>query len=1013
MRTLGRSAENTNKEGTKVMKFYLVLLALWLGAVGMAQEVLTLAKHGEVPDYTIVHAADAGDSVKLACQELQKYIAIQTGVTLPIQDDSGELPAKAILVGSPRYLNTLPGCDFPKTHYPDDSFTLKAVGPHLVIHGGKRGALYGACEVLERFGGCRWYASWHSVTPQLQAFTVPANLEESQEPAFMMRDPYWYDMFRPEMAYHNKDNGSGTNLYDSQGGKIRFGGGMFVHTMNNLVPVNEFFESHPEYFAEIDGKRQNGYVQRCLSNPDVLRIVIERTLANIRKDPNATLFSVSQNDVNKYCTCPNCNAIAEQYGGQSGLLIWFVNQVAEAVEKEFPNALIETLAYHYTRTPPVNIRPRDNVVVRLCTIECDFASPLDVSTAPQNKKFVDDIQKWSSLTDKLFIWDYTTNYRHYIGPFPNFGCLQGNVKFFRDNHVISLMEQGAYQGQHAEFAELRGWLLAKLLWNPEIDVNAAIDDFMHGYYGDAAPLVREYFDKLQNLVQDPNIHLGVFDNLNASWLTAEFLDDAVKLWQEAEERTKSNPVIYYNVCKSAIPVHYARYMKQPSISSFEYVWDNDGVCIDPIKGKLASELLKRFDAKGPEGIGKQKIFIAESGNDSHAQWEKDAKFYPTKRISSDDFTVQTCPELGMCIGSITNAAGIELLNPRRRGIILSCNYSSIEKLTPDKYELEDTGTSTIKGTYKSPDGINTTLSIGCGKDMVTEKILLYNTSDKPRLVAPVISASINLGETDNYFVSFDQKDVVYVLSPNSATLGENFSTWSKATSNSHSFSIQAHNGHCVTFNYSGCINRASVNFSNTKGMIDILIQSDEVEITPNASIEQYFNFMPFEKPEVKNYPVPKTEKSVVKSVILQDTYIRDGFNSKWMQRVRDPEASDLSALKLFNSHNEWCVQIQMENFQNMQLDSSKKYTLRAKVKVIPRLFNGGAFAGGVYDSAVKKNNATKVDIKECEPYYRYYTLAEHWSPQNKQKIWMAPPNPGPEGSAIECVYLDYFECVEE
>ena len=368
-----------------------------------------------------------------------------------------------------------------------------------------------------------------------------------------MREPFWYDMFNTEQAYRNKCNGNQMRLSEKEGGKVRFGSGLFVHTMDQLIPVKEFYETHPEYFAEIGGTRRNGYVQRCLTNPDVLKITTERLLERIRKDPTATMYSVSQNDVYNFCTCKECNAMAEKYGGQSGLLIWFVNQVAEAVEKEFPNALIETLAYQYTRTPPVNIKPRHNVVPRLCTIECDFSKPLDVSKHPQNIKFVKDIEGWSSMTDKLFIWDYTTDFANYLCPFPNFGCLQGNVKFFRDNHVIGLMEQGAYQGYHAEFAELRGWILAKLLWNPDQDVAPLYDDFFNGYYGKGAPFIRKYFDELQSLVTGDDKILNIWIAPNVGWITDDFLDRALALWDQAEAAVKDDPIRLYNVRKGSIP----------------------------------------------------------------------------------------------------------------------------------------------------------------------------------------------------------------------------------------------------------------------------------------------------------------------------------------------------------------------------------------------------------------------------------------------------------------------------
>nr|MCR4575609.1 DUF4838 domain-containing protein [Lentisphaeria bacterium] len=384
------------------MKHLTGLLLLCLTATSVHAD-LVVAHRGQPADTVIVHAADAPESIKLACNELQMYIERQTGVKLPIQDDGGALPKKAILVGKPRFLAELPGCQFPEMKLPDDSFRLKTVGERLVIYGGKRGGMYGVYEILERFGGCRWYSSWCEVVPTLDEFKVPADLDEQQVPAFLMREPFWYDMFNTAQAYRNKCNGNQMRLSEKEGGKVRFGSGLFVHTMDQLIPVKEFYETHPEYFAEIGGTRRNGYVQRCLTNPDVLKITTERLLERIRKDPTATMYSVSQNDVYNFCTCKECNAMAEKYGGQSGLLIWFVNQVAEAVEKEFPNALIETLAYQYTRTPPVNIKPRHNVVPRLCTIECDFSKPLDVSKYAQNVKFVKDIEGWSSMTDKLFI----------------------------------------------------------------------------------------------------------------------------------------------------------------------------------------------------------------------------------------------------------------------------------------------------------------------------------------------------------------------------------------------------------------------------------------------------------------------------------------------------------------------------------------------------------------------------------------------------------------------------------
>ena len=232
------------------MRHWTGLLLLCLTATSV-QADLVLARRGAAADTVIVHAADAPESIKLACNELQMYMERMTGVKLPIQDDGGALPKKAILVGKPRYLADLPGCQFPEMAQPDDSFCLKTVGERLVIYGGKRGGMYGVYEILERFGGCRWYSSWCEVVPTLDEFNVPSDLDEKQIPAFLMREPFWFDMFNTEQAYRNKCNGNQMRLTEKQGGKVRFGSGLFVHTMDQLIPVSEFYETHPEYFAEI------------------------------------------------------------------------------------------------------------------------------------------------------------------------------------------------------------------------------------------------------------------------------------------------------------------------------------------------------------------------------------------------------------------------------------------------------------------------------------------------------------------------------------------------------------------------------------------------------------------------------------------------------------------------------------------------------------------------------------------------------------------------------------------
>ena len=520
---------------------------------------LVLAERGKVAEYSIVIPEKASPPVKYAAEELRDWTEKTTGVILPVVAAVGEalgdgaLPAKAIVLSAG--MGTT------------DGFRLEVGGSRLRIVGdNSRSTLYGVYEVLERFAGCRWYASWHSVAPRRERIEVPANLDEMHVPAFAMREPYWYDVIEhPEFAARLRVNSrSWRRLGEKFGGDpYRFGGGLgSCHTFERLLPPKDYFKSHPEYFSLVGGRRIGDRTQLCLTNPDVLRIVTSNVLERIRKDPGAKFYGVSQNDWYNFCECPACKAVDDEEGSHAGTMIRFVNAIAEAVEREFPDATIETLAYQYTRKAPKKAKPRHNVVPCLCTIECDFAQPIDKSPFKENVAFCKDIEDWSRLTDFLYVWDYTTDFANYTMPWPNVYALQGNLQFFRRNGVKAIFEQGAYQGRHADFAELKAWLLAKWMWNPDLPMKDLLDDFFAGYYGKAAPFVRDYFEAIHKMQlarsSSPDKPLLIFDAVGSSVLTDGFLDFAEGCWQRAVDAVKDDPATSYNVRMAKFSFDYLR-----------------------------------------------------------------------------------------------------------------------------------------------------------------------------------------------------------------------------------------------------------------------------------------------------------------------------------------------------------------------------------------------------------------------------------------------------------------------
>ncbi|MBI4579494.1 MAG: DUF4838 domain-containing protein, partial [Planctomycetes bacterium] len=321
-----------------------------------------------------------------------------------------------------------------------------------------------------------------------------------------------------------------------------------------LIPPDKYFKDHPEWFSEIDGKRTHDHAQLCLTNDELRAELVRNLKERLAKHPAATMASVSQNDWHRPCACPKCAAIDQEEGSPAGSMLRFVNAVAEETEKDFPRVAISTLAYQYTRKPPLHVRPRHNVVVWLCSIECSFSKPL---TDPANEAFRKDIEGWSKICDRLYVWDYTTNFRHYVLPHPNLEVLGPNVAFFAAHHVKGLFEQGAYHTWGAEMMELRAWVLARLLWDPTLDGRKLIDEFIDGYYGPAGKHIRAYLATMHRAVDASGDFLGCFSKEDAKFLSIQTLSSGLEQLKLAEQAAGDNARLHQRVLVAELPVLYA------------------------------------------------------------------------------------------------------------------------------------------------------------------------------------------------------------------------------------------------------------------------------------------------------------------------------------------------------------------------------------------------------------------------------------------------------------------------
>jgi hypothetical protein len=504
-----------------------------------------------------------------------------SGARLAIVDDAQPAGAREIVLGAANARLAgradVPGAD----KLGAEGFWLKTEPGRVIVAGGRpRGTLYGVYALLEEQLGVRWWTADAESVPQRRRVVVPP-LDQVQTPAFEYREVFWTGMIRTnaDFAARQRVNGAQIDLGDKHGGR----GAVyypFCHSLDALIP-RDLYKTHPEYFPLVGGKRLTDYTQRCLSNPEVVKLAIATVREWIRAHPEATIISVTQNDTEGWCQCDPCRTLDEMEGSPAASVLKFVNAIAEDIEKDYPAVRIDTFAYQYTRRPPKTLRPRPNVIVRLCSIECCFAHPLDGCPSPENRRFVEDTRAWQAIAPKLYVWDYTTNFRHYQQPFPNWDALQANVRFFREHGVTGLFEQGNYSGAgQGELEPLRAYVLAKLLWNPDTDVERHIREFCDGYYGRSSPKIQAYVALLRAQVRGPAVHAHIFDetpspgrnvvqtladlagvetyhNSSAQYLTPGFVKQADALLAEAEALARDDAT-RRRVQIARVPVWYVQ-----------------------------------------------------------------------------------------------------------------------------------------------------------------------------------------------------------------------------------------------------------------------------------------------------------------------------------------------------------------------------------------------------------------------------------------------------------------------
>lgn len=535
---------------------------------------LPLAVKGK-PVVDIIVAADATPAEQTAATELAAYLGQIVGAPFTVVKPGQATKMSAHIFVGPTGAALRAGLRADKLG--SEEWVLRAVGKDLLVIGGRpRGTLYAAYHLLEDVLGVHWWNPWEETVPQAKTLDVKLTALRGK-PVTPYRDIYMlYGNDGGRFAARNRLNRDGdATIKPAYGGGRNYGPPYHVHTCSLYFPPKEYATTHPDWFSLIDGKRVTDTTQMCWTNMEMrqallakLTTYIETTAAQAKLDGVAPpdVFSVSQNDWDNHCTCDNCQAIAKAEGSEMGPLLDAVNWLADQVQDKYPWVYIDTLAYQYTQKAPKTLRPRDNVIIRLCDTESDPTKPI---TSEDNKAFREHLLSWAAIAKNLRIWDYAVTYAVPYGmPLPTVQTYAPDYKFYHEHSVEGVFTE-LEMPIVCDLRDYKVWMMMKTLENPYADVAKLQQTFTDGFYGPAAgKLVRQYLAALEAEMIARKSHANWSSTpMSLTYLNLGFINRAQKLFDQAEQAVGADATLLRRVRHARLPLDRASVIAYTRLNS--------------------------------------------------------------------------------------------------------------------------------------------------------------------------------------------------------------------------------------------------------------------------------------------------------------------------------------------------------------------------------------------------------------------------------------------------------------
>ncbi len=481
-------------------------------------ETLLIDEKGE-SDYKILLPTSCPESTETAAAELNYLLNECYGKTLEIVRDSNgaNTQGKYISIG-----DTSLAATHLKTTYDElgiDGFKIKTVDNSILIDAyGERGVVYGVYGFAERAFGYEYIADDQMYfESQGKSVNVPV-FDVTDVPSFAFRKLDWYNVritFDGQTAARFRLNGAGSTMTEKYG-ESSVWSSLSDHTTMIILPKDKYFRDHRDWYGEgaTDG-------QLCLTNNEMYAEFLKNLKAIIEKESTKDIFNIGQEDGNAYtCACKNCVAEAEKYT-VSGYWLRFINRLADDIkawlQAEYPERAekvkLSMFAYQHTENPPTKfdstlrkdivvndedgkpIRAHDNVMIYYAPIYLDVYH--SITDMDHNESYAKALEGWDQVVGDFAVWLYgASSIRMQL--VDNYSFMAENLRTLKEYGCTHVNYAGAFQSDGTPFYDLQVYLITKLLWNVEQDVNALIDRFFKVYYKGVSDEMLDYFNTIRS-----------------------------------------------------------------------------------------------------------------------------------------------------------------------------------------------------------------------------------------------------------------------------------------------------------------------------------------------------------------------------------------------------------------------------------------------------------------------------------------------------------------------------------